>query len=211
MDSIETTEVIGFAMECYEKGLISTEDVGWLDLTWGNKEAIETLTKWIVNRTEFGEVLAHGVRRAAEIIGKGSEKYALHTKGLSLICGDPRGLKAFGLTYAIASRGGDHLRAEPVFELTNDPELAEKRWGIREIADRLAIKGKGLLVNYTEEIATFTDLLTICKNIGLSMGILDHKMAADIYSATTGFNLSVEEITRATQRVIHIERCFNAR
>jgi len=211
LDSIETSEVIGFAMECYEKGILTKEDVGGLDLTWGNKEAIETLMNWIVTRSGFGETLAHGVRRTAKLVGKGSEKYAFHTKGLALICGDPRGLKAFGLTYAIASRGADHLRAEPVFELTNDPELAEQRWGIREIADRLEFKGKGVLVNYTEEIATLTDILTICKNIGLSMGILEHKMAAEVYTATTGLNMTIEEITRTAQRIIHIERCFNAR
>lgn len=211
LDSIETAEVIGFAMECYEKGILTREDAGGLDLMWGDKEAIETLTTWIVNRTGFGETLAHGVRKAAEFIGKGSEKYAFHTKGLSIICGDPRGIKAFGLTYAIASRGADHLRAEPFFELTNEFEIAEKRWGIREIADRLEIKGKGVLVNHTEEIATLTDVLTICKNIGLSMDMLNHQLAAEIYTATTGFEITVEEMTQVAQRIIHIEKCFNAR
>jgi len=211
LDSIETTEGIGLAMELYEKGILTKEDVGGLDLTWGNKEAIETLTAQIVTRTGFGEILAQGAQKAAELIGKGAEKYALHTKGLSLICGDPRGIKAFGLTYAMASRGADHLRAEPFFELTNQPDIAEQRWGIREIADRFETKGKGVLVNYTEEIATLTDMLTICKNIGLSMDMLNHQLAAEIYTATTGINITVNEMTQAAQRVIHIEKCFNAR
>ncbi|MFQ6125621.1 MAG: aldehyde ferredoxin oxidoreductase family protein [Candidatus Heimdallarchaeota archaeon] len=211
LDSITTSEVIGFVMECYEKGILTKKDVGGLELTWGNKETIETLTTWIVTRTGFGETLAHGVRRAAELIGKGSEKYAFHTKGLELICGDPRGIKGYGLTYAIATRGGDHLRAEPFFELTNDFEMAENRWGIREIADRLEFKGKGVLVSYTEEIAALTDAMTICKNIGLCMDILNPQMAAELYTATTGLKMTVEEITRAAQRIIHIERCFNAR
>jgi len=62
---------------------------------------------------------AKGTRYLAEKMGRGSEKYALHVKGLDVICGDPRGTKTFGLTYAIASRGADHLQAEPFFELTN--------------------------------------------------------------------------------------------
>ncbi|MFX1514114.1 MAG: aldehyde ferredoxin oxidoreductase C-terminal domain-containing protein, partial [Promethearchaeota archaeon] len=89
--------------------------------------------------------------------------------------------------------------------------LAEQRWGIREIADRFETKGKGVLVNYTEEIATLTDMLTICKNIGLSMDMLNHQLAAEIYTATTGIHLTVTEMTQAAQRVIQIEKCFNAR
>jgi aldehyde:ferredoxin oxidoreductase len=126
-----------------------------------------------------------------------------------MICGDPRGIKAFGLTYAIASRGGDHLRAEPFFELTERYDEAEKRWGVREIADRLSDKGKAVLVEHTERQALLTDCLTMCKNIGLSMDILDFDTASQLLIAGTGLKFTPERINEALRGVIEKDRRLN--
>ena len=142
MDSVSSAEAIGWAIECIEKGLLSKEDFDGLDLRWGNTDAIEKLLPMIATREGIGDAFAEGTRSLAQRFGKKTEQYAFHVKGLDMICGDPRGIKAYGLTYAIASRGGDHLRAEPFFELTERYEEAEKRFGTREAANRFRRKEK---------------------------------------------------------------------
>jgi aldehyde:ferredoxin oxidoreductase len=209
VDSLSSGETIGWAMECVQQGLFSSDDFDGLDFTWGNKEVVEKVLHMIVHREGIGDAFAEGTRSLARRFGKGSERYAFHVKGLDMICGDPRGIKAFGLTYAIASRGGDHLRAEPFFELTRRFDEAEKRWGIREIADRLSDKGKAVLVEHTERQALLTDCLTMCKNVGLSMDILDFDFAARLLQAGCGMKFTPERVNEALRGVIERDRLMN--
>jgi aldehyde:ferredoxin oxidoreductase len=127
----------------------------------------------------------------------------MQVKGLDIICGDPRGIKAYGLTYAIASRGGDHLRAEPFFELTDRKDEAKKRFGTEKAADRLAEEGKAALVTYSEKIALLTDALTMCKNIGLCMDVLNLENAAALLKAGTGIDYSPEYLEKALGEAIN--------
>lgn len=209
VDSLSSGETIGWAMECVQQGLFSSDDFDGLDFAWGNKEVVEKVLHMIVHREGIGDAFAEGTRSLARRFGKGSEQYAFHVKGLDMICGDPRGIKAFGLTYAIASRGGDHLRAEPFFELTQRFDEAEKRWGIREIADRLSDKGKAVLVEHTERQALLTDCLTMCKNVGLSMDILDFDFAARLLQAGCGLKFTPERVNEALRGVIERDRLMN--
>ena len=209
LDSLSSGETIGWAMECVQRGLLSKDDFDGLDFTWGNRRTVESLLGMIIRREGIGNLFAEGTRSLARHFGKGSAQYAFHVKGLDMICGDPRGIKAFGLTYAIASRGGDHLRAEPFFELTERYDEAEKRWGVREIADRLSDNGKAILVEHTERQALLTDCLTICKNIGLSMDILDFDFAARLLRAGTGLKFTPEGIDTALNGVIDRDRQLN--
>lgn len=209
MDSLSTGETIGWAMECVEKGLLTGDDFDGLDFTWGNKKTVEKLLDMIIRRESIGNAFAEGTRSLARRFGNGTDEFAFHVKGLDMICGDPRGIKAFGLTYAIASRGGDHLRAEPFFELTERYDEAEKRWGIRQIADRLGYKGKAVLVEHTERQALLTDCLTMCKNIGLSMDTLDFNFASRLLMAGTGLNFTPEIIDQALKGVITKDRKMN--
>jgi len=209
MDSLSSGETIGWAMECVQRGLLTKEDFDGLDLTWGNRQAVEKLLNMIIRRDGIGDAFAEGTRSLARRFGRGSEEFAFHVKGLDMICGDPRGIKAFGLTYAIASRGGDHLRAEPFFELTERYDEAEKRWGIREIADRLADKGKAVLVEHTERQALLTDCLTMCKNIGLSMDIMDFDFASRLLTAGTGLKFTPQKVDEALKGVINRDRKMN--
>ena len=209
MDSLSSGETIGWAMECVQRGLLSKEDFDGLDFTWGNRQTVEKLLPMIVRREGIGDAFAEGTANLARRFGKGTEEYAFHVKGLDMICGDPRGIKAFGLTYAIASRGADHLRAEPFFELTERYDEAEKRWGVRDIADRLSDNGKAILVEHTERQALLTDCLTMCKNIGLSMDILDFDLASRLLKAGTGLNFTPEKIDTALKGVIDRDRKMN--
>ena len=209
LDSLSTGETIGWAMECVQRGLLTKDDFDGLNFTWGNRDTVEKLLDLIIHREGIGDAFAEGTRSLTQRFGQGTDEYAFHVKGLDMICGDPRGIKAFGLTYAIASRGGDHLRAEPFFELTERYDEAEKRWGIREIANRLADKGKAVLVEHTERQALLTDCLTMCKNIGLSMDILDFDFAAQLLQAGTGLKFTAEKVNEALNGVIENDRLLN--
>jgi len=196
-------------MECFQRGLLSSDDVDGLDFTWGNQETIEKILELMVHRQGIGDAFSEGTRSLSRRFGRGTEKYALHVKGLEVICGDPRGIKAFGLTYAIASRGADHLRAEPFFELTERYDEAERRWGIQDIADRLSNNGKAVLVEHTERQALLTDCLTMCKNIGLSMDILDFEFASRLLAAGTGLDFNPDRMDRSLRGIIDAERKMN--
>jgi aldehyde:ferredoxin oxidoreductase len=209
MDSLSSGETIGWAMECVQRGLLTKDDFDGLDLSWGNCQTIEKLLGMIVRREGIGDLFAEGTRTLARHFGKGTGEYAFHVKGLDMICGDPRGIKAFGLTYAIASRGGDHLRAEPFFELTGRYDEAEKRWGVRDIADRLSDNGKAILVEHTERQALLTDCLTMCKNIGLSMDVLEFEFASRLLIAGTGLKFAPDKLDAALKGIIERDRKMN--
>ena len=211
MDVISTSEVISFLMELAEAGIIGAREADGLDLRWGNGHTILTLIDKICRREGIGEVLAGGVRHAARLIGRGSERYAMHVKGLELFQADPRGIKGYALGLAVASRGGDHLRSEPWFELTGDREEARRRFGVAEAAERLSPLGKGVLVKYYEERCVLADCLEVCKNTLVNMEILPYDQAARILSAVTGWEFSEQEVRDACERVVNLERCYNAR
>lgn len=209
VDSLSSGETIGWAMECVQRGLLTKDDFDGLEFTWGNSETIEKIVHMIVHREGIGDAFAEGTSSLAKHFGKGTNEYAFHVKGLDMICGDPRGLKAFGLTYAIASRGADHLRAEPFFELTERYEESENRFGTRDAADRLSDNGKAALVEYTERQALLTDCLTMCKNIGLSMDILDFEFASRLLRTGTGLKFTTERVNEALKGIIEIDRRLN--
>lgn len=209
LDSISTAEVIGWIMECQDKGLISPSDLGGLSLTWGETEKIRDLVKKITFRRGIGDKLAEGATCLSKHFGTEAQKLVMQVKGLDIICGDPRGIKAYGLTYAIASRGADHLRAEPYFELTNRRDEAKRRFGTEKAADRLEEEGKAELVTYSEKIALLTDSLTMCKNIGLCMDILNFENASRLLQAGTGVNYPPDHLKKILGEAIHTDYTMN--
>jgi aldehyde:ferredoxin oxidoreductase len=211
LDAISLSEVIAWAMECHQRGLLSREEADGLDLTWGNGETILVLVHKVAEREGFGDLLADGVKYAAERLGRGSEEYALHGKGLEVFQADPRSIKAYGLGNAVASRGADHLRSEPWFEFSNDPDEGIRRYGIPETAFRLEYKGKGLVVKHFEEMAAIADSTGVCKNTYNNMEVLDWDGTADLLAAATGWDFTGEEVRQAGERIVNLERLFIAR
>ena len=210
LDTLTTGECISWAMELHEKGLLSREEADGLDLSWGNGDAILTLIGKIARREGFGDVLADGSRAAAEKLGKGME-LTMQVKGLDIIMADPRGLKGFGLGYAVASRGGDHLRSEPFMELSDDPKRGIEMFGVPEATMRLANKGKGKLVSYFEDWNAVIDALEPCKNIMQNMEILTFDRASQVIEAVTGLKMSPTEVRLVGERIVNIERAFIVR
>lgn len=211
MDAITLTEVISWAMECQQRGILTPADTDGLDLSWGNQEAVFALMDKIMRREGFGDVLADGVRAAAERVGGGSEEIAMHAKGLEVFQSDPRAIKAYALGNAVASRGADHLRSEPWFEFSGDAEEGIRRYGAAESAFRLEHKGKGRVVKHFEEMAAVCDSLGVCKNTYNNMEVLDWQETAELLNAATGWDMTGEEVRQAGERIVNLERLLIAR
>jgi len=211
MDSISTSEVIGWIMECQERGLIHPQELDGLHLRWGETDKIRDVVHMIACRRGIGDRLADGAKKLSESFSQEAQRLVMQVKGLDMICGDPRGIKAYGLTYAVAARGADHLRAEPYFELTNRKEEAKKRFGTEKAADRLAEEGKAALVSYSEKIALLTDCLTMCKNIGLCLDVLNFENASALLRAGTGIEYSPEYLEEILGNHIELEYQLNRR
>jgi aldehyde:ferredoxin oxidoreductase len=210
LDTITTGECIAWAMELFAKGALTKKDTGGLDLEWGNVEAVFELIRKIARREGFGDTLADGVRKAAERLKKGSD-IGFHVKGLELIQADPRGLKGYGLGYAVASRGGDHLRSEPFLELSDDPQKGIEMFGEPEASMRLGVKGKGKLVRYFEDWCAVIDSLEVCKNLAENMELLPLKRAAGLMRVVTGFDFTERDLAEVGERIVNLERVYLVR
>ena len=109
LDTISTGATIAFAMECFEKGIITKEQTDNLEVTFGDGDMVVALVEKIANREGIGNLLAKGTKAASEELGQGSETFAMHVKGLELPAYDSRAAKITGLGYVTANRGGDHM------------------------------------------------------------------------------------------------------
>lgn len=208
MDVIGVSECISFAMECFEKGILTSKDLDSLDMRWGSPAGILEMIRKIAFREGAGDLFANGVRSAAAAIGRGSEELAMHVKGLEFFQADPRGLKGYALGLAVSSRGGDHLRSEPSFEFTGDVEAGERRFGARGAALRLSHEGKGRLVKHFEELCALADSLDACKNTVVNMEVLPFDKAAAILRAATGLDFDERGVQTACERIVNLERAF---
>ena len=212
LDTISTGSVIAFAMELFQRGILTLDDTGGIDLTWGNAQAMQALITQIAHKEGLGGVLALGVKQAADAIGRGASKYAYHVKGVELYGGDPRGMMGMALTYAVSMRGGDFTSVYPVPELRYSPERAEAEFGTREAIDSAATAGKGAMVKKCMTVSAVIDSLGICKVPALSI-IADFSLAMEsrLVAAITGLDVSPEDLTAAGERIICMEKIINIR
>jgi aldehyde:ferredoxin oxidoreductase len=212
IDTISTGALISFAMECYENNILTTEDVSGLDLSWGNSDILPKLVKMISLREGIGDILAEGVRRASEKIGKGSEAYAIHCKGLEGPAHDPRAGKALAVTYGTANRGMCHIH--PLEGMAYDAGKID--WGLMKYGlpdpndvERWAEKGKGKIVKKLQDGLMLPDIMNTCKFFMYADITLEH--LAEIYSAMTGWEVSGEDLMTVGERVLNLQRMFNVR
>ena len=186
-------------MDCHEKGILTHEELGGVDAHFGNANAVVNLIEKMGKREGIGELLADGVKAAAEKIGKNSSQLANQIKGLELTGYDLRCLKTTALGAAVSFRGADHSRSG-VYALD-----------IKGTVDRLkAEKGRGKLVKDHEDIYNVIDSLIVCKN---AKGTFDEEFVdlAKIYSIVTGFEVTPQEMREAGERIQTIAKLINAR
>ena len=204
-DTLSSGVTIAFAMELFEKGILTKEDTGGLELTFGNHEAMNQVLKLMAYREGIGGLLADGSRIAAEKIGKGTEKYAMHVKGLELPAYDVRGAKAHGLNYATSYTGADHCRGYAFQEVFGIPVPHE--------VDRFSVEGKGALTKWNQDIRTATtDAPTMCAFL-LDMAVVGiaAQNTASLMEAVTGLTFTPEEILKVGERINNLAHAFNVR
>jgi len=212
IDTISAGAIIAFAMECYEHGVIKKKDIGDLDLSWGNPAALSEMIRLISMREGLGDILAEGVKTASKILGKGSEKFAIHGKGLEAPAHDPRSGKALAVTYGTANRGMCHIH--PLEGMAYDSgkfDFGLVKYGLVDpnTIHRWDEKGKGKSVKILQDGLIVPDILSTCKFFLYAGLTIDNY--ADMLSALTGWEIDGRELLKVGERVINLQRLFNIR
>lgn len=214
MDAISIGAVISFAMECFEKGLITKKDTGGIELTWGNDRAMLEMVRKIGEREGFGELLGEGVRKVAERIGGLASEYAMHVKGLELPAHEPRAATSLALAYATGSIGAAHMETvgadnlERWFEEEQTRPSAEL--GFPVVLNRFDVEGKGIMVANTQNFGCLLDSLTICIFLSLAQWI-QPSHCAELLNAATGWDTDLNEVLLTGERIFNLKRMFNVR
>ncbi len=216
MDVISAGATIGFAIEAFENGLITEEDTDGLTLEWDNSELVIQLLEMMGRREGFGDLLAEGSREAARRLGKGTEKYAIHVKGLEVSGQDGRTHRSIALGHATGARGADHLRSLVVVDQLGYEDVAAERWGadkLPEIIDPYTEKHKANAVFETENAYAIRDALIVCwYSVSWPPIFWMNDFAAVLHLATGEKSLgSIENLTTIAERQVTLKRLFNAR
>jgi len=213
LDTISTGVTIAFAMELYEKGLITKRETN-LPLEWGNDESALELIRMMAYRQGFGDSLAEGSARASEKIGGQARKYAMHVKRMELPRQEPRTLKAFALGHAVSNRGADHLYALPTIDSAGMWDVAQRIFRdlpLEELMDPRCPTYKPEIVIFTENYCAITDALGVCKFTTVETYVFMPLDLAEALSALTGEKFTGEDLLNCGQRIVNLERCFNVR
>jgi aldehyde:ferredoxin oxidoreductase len=207
LDTISAGSTIAFAMECYEKGILSKEDAGGIDFSFGNSDSIIELVPKIAKREGVGDLLAEGSKRMAEKLGKNSIRFAMQVKGLELPAYDSRAAKITGLSFAVANRGGDHMTA-----FIEGPTFMSMPFMIVENAEVGDILKEN--VEDTEVVKNFEDAFGIfdaiggCKFMGM---VLTSEDWASLMSKLLGYDYTVEDFKKTGERIYNLARIYNIR
>jgi aldehyde:ferredoxin oxidoreductase len=228
IDFASVAESISFAMELFERGIISKKETDNYVLKWGDEDCIASLIGDISHRKGFWKLLGEGTRRAAETIGRGAEKYAMHIDGLEMATRDPRAKwDVWSLGYLVNVRGGDHLRVRSPAETTKLmggtyeeellsetvkvelldmlPETKEAVFGVPPSTIRIAPMTK-----HSEELMTLINCTGVCLRPPVLRSVGPH-LFAKLLSLGSGLEFSPDEVMKAGERIINLQHLFSLR
>jgi aldehyde:ferredoxin oxidoreductase len=214
LDTISLGGTISWAMEAWDEGLLTADDTGGVNLSWGNHETVVRLTRMIALREGFGDVLAEGSARAAQKIGKGTEKFVMAVKKQEIAGQEPRAQKSMGLAAVTAARGADHLYGFPVLDEAGFDKEIQERFGeqyLPEMADRLNPKYKGIMVKECEDFMVMIESVGLCKygtQIPPEFFYEDIAVALKIHN---GLEMTERDLRVIGERIVNLNRLFNAR
>lgn len=196
MDAIGVPCTIASAMELYQRGIIKEEELDGLNLDWGSGEAIVEWTRRMGKaQGELATLMADGSYLLCEKYG--APEYSIASKKQELPAYDGRAIQGIGLNYATSNRGGCHVRG-----YTISPEVL----GIPEQYDRTTVEGKAGLVKVFQDLTSVIDSLGLCLFTSFALGAPEYTA---LYNAATGFDMSVDEVMEAGERIYNLERQFN--
>ena len=207
LDVISTGSTIAFAIECYEKGILTKADTDGLELKFGEADVVLGLIHKIAKREGIGDLLAEGTKRVAAKLNKGAERFAMNVKGLELPAYDPRAAKICGLAFATANRGGDHITAyveglafvDIPFLCVEDSRIED--WIVENPAEAKVVKD-------LEDALTVFDCVGTCKFMGMALATEDW---VDMIANCVGWEFSVSDFRKAGERVYNLARAFSVR
>ena len=207
LDTISTGDSIAFAMECFEKGIITEADTGGIKLNFGNAEAMLQMIEMIAHRQGFGNVLADGVARASQKIGKGSEQFAMHVNGQEIPMHEPRLKMGIGIGYAISHTGADHCHNihDTVYSMRIGSGM--KAMGVFDpvpVTDLGPAKIRILV--YGSLWQHVLDSLVFCNFVPLPSDDI-----VELMRVATGWNTNLFELMKNAERYVTMARLFNLR
>jgi len=215
MDTISTGMVIAFAMQCYEEGLLTKEDTGGIELTFGNKEVVLKMIENIAHREGLGDLLSQGSYLAAKKIGKGAEKFVYQVKRQEIPMHDPRVKTGLGLQYALSDYGADHMKAPHDLFFKDKDSVGIKEMSGLGILEPVSPTDMGekkvALFKLWDIYWTVFDILGVChfgyvpRNVGTMEELLE------IIKSTTGWKTTWFELMKLGERSINMARIFNHR
>jgi aldehyde:ferredoxin oxidoreductase len=197
IDTISTGNVIGWAMECYEKGIFTKKDTDGLELKFGNVEATFILIEKIARREGFGALLAQGVKRASQKVGKGSERFAIHVKGMEQSGYATHNATAMLLAYMTCDVGAHHNRS---WAITYDIEVGRDK----------VVPEKVARVVWLQNFRPMFDVLGGCRLQWVELGI-DRNLYIPALEAITGIHRSWEDFEKVGERIWNLTRLYWAR
>ena len=199
LDTISAGATISFAIECYENGIITKEDTDGLELHWGDDKAITALLHLMGKREGFGDVLADGVKRAAERIGRGSEKYAIHVGGQELPMHDPKLQPEYHTTYKLDPTPGRHTQYE-----------GNRRFGLvpPAVRDRTVAEGRGAHHKGASEYMHIVNAAGHCQFVMMAANTAN---IPDWINMTTGWDTTREELLLVGERIANLRMAFEIR
>jgi len=207
IDTISTGTCIAFAIECFVKGIIDEKTTGGLTLGWGKSDAILKLTEMIILREGLGHILADGVKRAAQTIGKDSEQFAMHAGGQELPMHDTRLDPGFGIAYQCEPTPGRHTIS--CFLYSNLFSLEKRFPGVRRM-----VKGTtGKMAKDVQRYAAGTVYTQLINSSGICLfGALTGPMPVVEYlNAVTGWDLSADDYFTTGERILNLRKAFTVR
>jgi len=208
IDTISFGISMAFAMEAYEKALLKPKDTEGINLEWGNSQTIINLIHQVAKNEGPGRLLGQGVRLFSKKVGKNSEEFAIHTKGLELPLHDPRAYTGMALSYATANRGGCHLESLS-YAIESGIPLEDLGYGEDNKLDPHTSIGKAELVIKLQNYMNVFNALGLCKF--LLFGRIGPSKVTEWLNQVTGWNLTPEELLTIGERLHNLKRMYNVK
>ena len=208
VDTISAGAMIGFAMECFEKGWITEQQAG-MDLTWGNPEALIKLTDQIGKREGLGAIFADGILPAAEGISPEAVESVVHVKGLDLPAHDPRACFSLAPSYATGTRGACHFRG-PCEDVEMGGFFIPEAGITEETTTLLEPENQGLLADKCQDLGSLANSLVVCLFV-IDGGDWAFTGVTDLFNAITGWDFTTDELLATGERAFTSQRLINLR
>jgi aldehyde:ferredoxin oxidoreductase len=204
LDTISVGSAIAFAIECFENGILTKDDTDGIELTWGNHQAIVTMSEKIAAREGLGEILADGIKRASQKIGKGAEQFAMHLGGQELPMHDPRNTPGYGTTYCADATPARHMQGGSAYLESGFviPGVPFKQ------LEKYTYTGKGDVHRYMSNLTHIVNVTGLCYFAVWVYGI---EMIPQFMKHATGKDYTLEDLLVIGERIANLRMAFNIR